>query len=147
MDRERETATDLSHRLRTPLTALKLDIEALGQTADVTRLQRDVDGLERVVSHVISEARRSVRDGAGTVADLAAVVESRAAYWGSLAEDQGRKWSSEVQPAATRWPAMGRTWRRCWTPFSACLRPHAGRHWISDRTERSVRGYRRTRRH
>ena len=99
MDRERETAADLSHRLRTPLTALKLDIEALGQTADVTRLQRDVDDLERVVAHVISEARRSVRDGAGTSADLAAAVESRAAYWGSLAEDQEREWSLEVQPA------------------------------------------------
>jgi signal transduction histidine kinase len=99
MDRERETAADLSHRLRTPLTALRLDIEALGQTTDVARLQRDVDGLERVVSHVISEARRSVRDGAGTSADLALAVENRVAYWGSLAEDQDREWALDVKPA------------------------------------------------
>lgn len=99
MDRERETAADLSHRLRTPLTALKLDIEALGQEADVSRLQRDVDGLERAVTHVIREARRSVRDGVGAVADLAAAVEARVSYWRSLAEDQGREWSLEVQPA------------------------------------------------
>jgi signal transduction histidine kinase len=99
MDRERETAADLSHRLRTPLTALRLDIEALGRTADVSRLHRDVDNLERVVSHVISESRRSVRHGAGAVADLQAIVEQRAEYWGSLAEDQGRKWSLDVQPA------------------------------------------------
>jgi signal transduction histidine kinase len=107
MDRERETAADLSHRLRTPLTALRLDIEALGRKADVSQLHRDVDNLERVVSHVISESRRSVRDGAGAVADLAAIVEQRAAYWGSLAEDQEREWSLEVQPA--RYAVSGNT--------------------------------------
>ena len=99
MDRERETAADFSHRLRTPLTALKLDIEALGREVDVARLQRDVDSLERVVTHVISEARRPVRDGTGGTADLAAAVATRVAYWGSLAEDQGRQWSLEVEPA------------------------------------------------
>ena len=113
MDRERETAADLSHRLRTPLTALKLDIEALGRTVDVTRLQHDVDNLERAVTHVISEARRSTRDGAATMADLAVAVETRATFWGSLAEDQQRRWSLEIQPAnyavsgdATDWEAM-----------------------------------------
>jgi len=99
MDRERETAADLSHRLRTPLTALKLDIEALGKDADVTRLHKDVDELERVVGHVINEARRSVREAGGAIADLASVVRERAAYWGSLAEDQGRSWTLEVGPA------------------------------------------------
>ncbi len=96
MDRERETAADLSHRLRTPLTALKLDIEALSKEVDVTRLQKDVDDLERVVDHVISEARRSVREAGGAVADLVSVVQERSAYWGSLAEDQGRTWEVDV---------------------------------------------------
>ena len=100
MDRERETAADLSHRLRTPLTALKLDIEALSRETDVTRLQRDVESLERAVTHVISEARRSVRDGARSVADLAAAVSGRAGYWGSLAEDQGREWLLDIQPGS-----------------------------------------------
>lgn len=113
MDRERETAADLSHRLRTPLTALKLDLEALSRTVDVTRLQHDVDDLERVVTHVISEARRSTRDGAATVANLADAVETRATFWGSLADDQHRRWFLEIQPAdyavagdATDWEAM-----------------------------------------
>ena len=98
MDRERETAADLSHRLRTPLTALKLDIEALSGRADVSRLQRDVDELERVVAHVISEARRSVREGVGVVTDLAPVVTERAGYWMSLAEDQDRSCDLSVAP-------------------------------------------------
>jgi len=108
MDRERETAADLSHRLRTPLTALKLDIEALGETAlkldiealgenvDVSRLQRDVDELERIVGHIISEARRSVREHGTATSDLAEVVKERLEYWGSLAEDQARAWNLDV---------------------------------------------------
>lgn len=96
MDRERETAADLSHRLRTPLTALKLDIEAIRNEVDVSRLHDDVDELERVVDHVIREARRSVRDGGIAISDLAAVVRERVEYWGSLAEDQGRVWTVEI---------------------------------------------------
>lgn len=96
MDRERETAADISHRLRTPLTALKLDIEAVGKHADVSRLHHDVDELERVVSHVINEARRSVREGVGVVTDLVEIVAERTEYWGWLAADQGRQWKLDV---------------------------------------------------
>lgn len=98
MDSEREAAADLSHRLRTPLTALKLDIEALGTRVDTSRLQADVDALERVVDHVIHEARRPVREGGGAITDLATIVGERAAFWGSLAEDQGRTWHIDVSP-------------------------------------------------
>jgi len=100
MDRERETAADISHRLRTPLTALKLDIEALESQVDVSRLQSDVDELERVVGHVISEARRSVREGGGVITDLRPIVSERVQYWGFLAEDQGRRWTLDVEPGS-----------------------------------------------
>lgn len=96
MDREREVAADLSHRLRTPLTALELDIEALDAGVDTSRLRADVDALERVVDHVINEARRPVREGGGAITDLAVIVRERAAFWGALAEDQGRTWSVDV---------------------------------------------------
>lgn len=96
MDRERETAADLSHRLRTPLTALRLDVEALAKQTDVTKLQQDVDDLERVVNHVIHEARRSVRDGGNQVADLVRIVTERVSYWGFLADDQDRGFALEV---------------------------------------------------
>jgi signal transduction histidine kinase len=98
MNREREAAADLSHRLRTPLTALRLDVEAVGKSIDATRLQRDVEELERVVGHVISEARRGVRGGGQATADLAQVVAERAAFWGNLADDQGRTWTMEIEP-------------------------------------------------
>lgn len=105
MDQERETAADLSHRLRTPLTALKLDVEALAGEADVGKLTRDVDELERVVTHVISEARRPLREGGGVVADLASIVRERSEFWGFLAEDQSRRWTLDI--ALDRCPVRG----------------------------------------
>ena len=70
---EREGAADLAHRLRTPLTALRLDVEAL-PAGDRERLLDDVDALSRGIDEVISEARRSVREGLGAGCDAVAVV-------------------------------------------------------------------------
>jgi len=56
---ERETLADLSHRLRTPLTALRSDAEALSADPEVmTRVISDVDALSRTVNEIIAEARR-----------------------------------------------------------------------------------------
>ncbi|HVQ97151.1 MAG TPA: HAMP domain-containing sensor histidine kinase [Mycobacteriales bacterium] len=84
---ERESAADLSHRLRTPLTALRLDAEALPKSDDAERLVSDVDALERMVTHIITEARRPCSHGE---ADLVAVVGERVAFWSALAEEQDR---------------------------------------------------------
>ena len=90
---ERERVADLSHRLRTPLTAMRLDAEAAGD-AD---LVRDVDRLEGAISELIRSARRPLH--AGPVAascDLAAVVRERAGFWSALAEDDGRDWEART---------------------------------------------------
>lgn len=100
MDQERETAADLAHRLRTPLTALRLDVEALGRETDVSKLVRDVDELERVISHIISEARRPLRDDASVQCDLIEVVMERADFWGSLADEQDRTWKVDAPSSA-----------------------------------------------
>ena len=44
---ERELVADLSHRLRTPITALRLDSEGLRDSSEAERLGADVDALER----------------------------------------------------------------------------------------------------
>ena len=93
---EREAVADLSHRLRTPLTALRLDVDGLASPAERARLGDDVDRLSRAVDELIHEARRP-RPGAGdgATADLIDVVDERVRFWSVLAEDQGRAWTWE----------------------------------------------------
>lgn len=87
---ERESVADLSHRLRTPVTVLRLDVEALPPGPDRDRLTADVDQLSRQVDALIAEARRPVREGLEARCDARAVVEERVEFWRALAEDQGR---------------------------------------------------------
>ncbi len=101
---ERETVADLSHRLRTPLTALRIDAESLRNGAEMERLLADVDSVERTVSEIIREARRQrkgggeVGGGAPVICDAARVIAERAAFWWPLAEDQDRRMTVEVAP-------------------------------------------------
>jgi signal transduction histidine kinase len=67
---EREAAADLSHRLRTPLTALRVDAETLPDPADRARMTRGLDALER------------------------------AAFWSALADEEQRPFAVSVPPEA-----------------------------------------------
>ncbi|MDX6202736.1 MAG: hypothetical protein QOJ83_2236 [Frankiales bacterium] len=87
---EREMVADLSHRLRTPITALRLDTDSLRDPAEAARLVAHVEVLERTVNEVIREARRPVREGVTATTDATTVVRARVAFWQVLAEDQGR---------------------------------------------------------
>ncbi len=87
---EREAVADLSHRLRTPVTALRLDVEAVEQAEVAERLRDHVDHLARTVDAVVKDARRPVHASVGRRCDAAEVVRDRAAFWSALAEDQGR---------------------------------------------------------
>lgn len=93
---ERETAADLSHRLRTPLTALRLDVEALPDSPAARALADDVSNVERTLTAVIHAARRTEREGFVAACDASAVVRDRVAFWTPLAEDQGREVSLTV---------------------------------------------------
>ncbi len=95
---ERETVADLSHRLRTPVTALRLDTEELRDPEERERLTRDVGELSRAVDQIISEARRPVREGVTPSCDAVAVVAARAAFWQVLAEDTDRRMTVESVP-------------------------------------------------
>ncbi len=92
---ERERVADLSHRLRTPLTALRLEAEA----ADLPALTAGVDRLHQAVTDLIGEARRPLTSTPPTC-DIGAVAREQAEYWGALAAEQGRPWDCHVAPDA-----------------------------------------------
>ena len=89
IDAERAMAADLPHRLRTPLTALRMNASALGpgRAADDTRLA--IDRLEREIDLIIRAARRPAPDEPPGC-DAAEVLADRFGFWSALADDQGR---------------------------------------------------------
>ena len=106
---ERELVADLSHRLRTPLTVLRLDAEALDPddtTIDtlspaeldrkrtIRRIRQAIVTLEGEVDQLINTTRKAVaaqvaapEDG---LCDASEVVRDRMVFWSALAGDQNR---------------------------------------------------------
>ncbi len=91
LNHEREQVADLSHRLRTPVAAVRLAAEALPDSAEAGRLTEHVEALERAIGDVIREARRGVREAPEPGCDVVGVVRERVGFWEVLAEDQGRR--------------------------------------------------------
>jgi signal transduction histidine kinase len=101
---ERESVADLSHRLRTPVTALRLDAESITDPEMAERLDQHVAHLERTVDAVVRDARRPVRSNVTARCDIAALVGERVAFWSALADEQGR--------SLRTWLPMRPTWAR-----------------------------------
>ncbi|NUS55533.1 MAG: HAMP domain-containing histidine kinase [Streptomycetaceae bacterium] len=87
---EREAVADLSHRLRTPLTALRIDVDGLSDPAERAVLAGDVDALGRAVDEVIRLARRPPVPITARVCDATTVVRERAEFWSPLADEEER---------------------------------------------------------
>lgn len=92
---ERELAADLSHRLRTPLTVLRLNAASLGDSPAADQTRAAVAQLEREVDTIIRTARdakpQTAAAGLGVGCDVSEVVRDRMDFWSALAEDEGRK--------------------------------------------------------
>ncbi|MFZ0159452.1 MAG: HAMP domain-containing sensor histidine kinase [Kineosporiaceae bacterium] len=87
---ERDAVADLSHRLRTPVTALRLDTEMINDPDVSERLRDHITQLERTVDAIVHDARRPVRADAVGSCDAAKVVRDRVDFWSALAEEQDR---------------------------------------------------------
>ncbi|MEV0783390.1 HAMP domain-containing sensor histidine kinase [Streptomyces sp. NPDC050423] len=94
---ERELAADLSHRLRTPLTVLRLNAASLGEGPAAEQTRAAVEQLEREVDTIIRTAReqrpqtQGQGGGPGAGCDASEVIRARMDFWSALAEDEGRE--------------------------------------------------------
>jgi signal transduction histidine kinase len=84
---ERRLAADLSHRLRTPLTALRLDAGAIGDGPAAERVRATVESLNDDVDLLIRTP--TVPTGPARC-DVVAVVRRRMGFWGALAQHSRR---------------------------------------------------------
>ncbi|MEU5833304.1 HAMP domain-containing sensor histidine kinase [Streptomyces diacarni] len=92
---ERELAADLSHRLRTPLTVLRLNAASLGEGDTAEQTRAAVAQLEGEVDTIIATAREqkapAPHAAPSATCDAAEVIRERMAFWSALAEDESRE--------------------------------------------------------
>jgi signal transduction histidine kinase len=93
---ERETIADVSHRLRTPMTALRIDAESLRDQAERAQVLGGLNTLETTLDDVIRAARRRPPRVGLVTCDAVAVVAERTAFWRPLAEDTERSMTVEL---------------------------------------------------
>jgi signal transduction histidine kinase len=95
---ERRSSADLAHRLRTPLTALMVDLDAVHDEDVKERLRDDLDAVHTSVDEIITSHRRPEREGVRAWCDAVEVVADRTAFWAVLAEDQQRELVVRLAP-------------------------------------------------
>ncbi|MFF6984447.1 sensor histidine kinase [Streptomyces sp. NPDC008343] len=89
---EREAVADMSHRLRTPVTALMLQAESLKDPVESSRMLDTTRRLRQQISFLIEHARKPADERQRVaLADLAAAVTERVDFWSPLAEEQNRR--------------------------------------------------------
>jgi len=98
VERQRSFAGDASHQLRTPLTALRLQLEraAVNIDADPAAATRDIEAaseeserLQRMVEGLLMLARAGQDAVTTETIDVANIVTERAAIWAPLADERG----------------------------------------------------------
>jgi signal transduction histidine kinase len=95
--RERRLAADLSHRLRTPITALALDAGAIGDGPAAERVRNTIASLDSDVDALI----RAAPTADGPIrCDVVEVVQRRMSFWSALAQHSGRTCTFTAQPPA-----------------------------------------------
>lgn len=95
---EREGVADLSHRLRTPLAALRLQVEQMSPSGERESLIESVDRLRHAVDELISEARRTPEERSPNC-DVIAVVKARLDFWRVLSDEQARSLHVDIADA------------------------------------------------
>ena len=98
VERQRSFAGDASHQLRTPLTALRLQLERAAVNidtdpdaarGDIEAASEETERLQRLVEGLLMLARADQGTVKTQPVDVADIVTERAAIWAPLADDRG----------------------------------------------------------
>jgi signal transduction histidine kinase len=105
---QRDFVANASHQLRTPLTGLKLRLEALrgegGAVADqAAKAEAELDRLSKLVDDLLELARASATEATGKPVDLAAAAREAVERWRRPVEHAGKHLHLGADEAAVVW--------------------------------------------
>jgi signal transduction histidine kinase len=143
VDQAREEVADLSHRLRTPLTALRMEVDVLADGVTAAQAQRvaaRVGDMEQAVTALIHDSRQRGEPTTPQLCDAATVVREQVDFWSPLAEDEGRGMAVDLAAAPLPVRTRAADLRACvdallgnvfthtppGTPFTVSLEHHNG---------------------
>ena len=106
--RTERVAADASHHLRTPLTGVRLRLEAIEETTSQPDVRRqamaatsEVDRLTRRIEQVLALARSDAKAGLIEATDASAVARDRVGHAQVIADDQGLTLVPRIDPGVT----------------------------------------------
>jgi signal transduction histidine kinase len=97
---ERSALADLQHQLRTPVTALRAELDTVNDRQGLHRIELGLEELTTTLDRIIREAATTTRQGIGISTDLAHIVRARTSFWRVLAEDEHRRFVVELPDEA-----------------------------------------------
>lgn len=112
MERQRAFAGDASHQLRTPLTALRLQLERAaamveadpeGARVRIEAAGEETERLQRLVEGLLMMARSEGTTPETQRVDVSVLVQERADVWAPFAEERGVRLLTAAAPGLQAW--------------------------------------------